>query len=87
METKDSPRLTISREDADYPARFTGPHGTITCEVNEDVLSVYVRPEARAADWDMARALCRAIADPAHSFGQIPSVLGSVDWCQIPLAV
>jgi hypothetical protein len=84
MQTKASPRLTISRGDTESPARFTGPCGTVTCEVEEDVLNVYVRPGgARAADWDMACGLMRLIADAAHWSPKTPSVLSAVNYWSV----
>jgi hypothetical protein len=85
MQTKDSPRLTIAGDDTESPARFTGPCGTVTCEVDEDVLNVFVKPEAHPADWDLAVALMRSIVDPARALAKAQSALTSVEWFQIRL--
>jgi len=87
MQTKESRRLTVSREGTDYPARFTGPCGTVTCEVDEDVLNILVQPNAHPADWDLAVALMHSIVNPARVLAEVPSALASVNWFQVRLAV
>jgi len=78
------PYLTIIQDDTDGPARFTGPHGTVTCEVNEDVLYVWAKPETKAADWQLARALMGLIADPHHWLKKSP--LSGVNYWSISVA-
>ena len=86
METNRTSRLTVRSPDTSVPARWTGPQGTVTCVVDEDVLNVYVRPEAHPADWDLALALMSRIADPARYLPNAePSALDGVEAWQIEL--
>jgi hypothetical protein len=77
-------RLTIRQPDTTCPTVFQGPYGTVSFEVDEDVLNVLVKPGAHPADWDVAEGLMRRILDPAR--WKVPSALASVDFWQIELA-
>lgn len=86
MERTLASQLTVRWPDTPEPARFSGPHGTVRCVVEEDVLNVYVKPDCHPADWDLARALMGRIADPAtHVPGNVPSALAEVDWWSVEL--
>lgn len=79
------PYLTIIKDDASVPVSFSGPHGTVTAVVNGDTLDIYAKPNASAADWDVARALMARVADAAH-WSAKTSALSGVDWFSVSVA-